>query len=248
MKIELRLGGSGGQGIILTGIILAEAAISMGKNAIQSQSYGPEARGGASKSEIIVSDKEIYFTKVNKPNLFLALTQDAYDKYNKEVVQGGICVLDDSIRTGTEVVGRTIYKLPIVQTATEEVGRAMVTNIVALGILSEVMTTLDTEAIKEAMLHRIPKGTEEINLRAFEAGIKLIRDLLESRYEDGKDQKKKPSRDKLFGRTGLESEVAIKSANYLAEKTALEEANHPADKDPNKLPPIYRKQTGMNYE
>ena len=76
MKIELRLGGSGGQGIILTGIILAEAAISMGKNAIQSQSYGPEARGGASKSEIIVSDKEIYFTKVNKPNLFLALTQN----------------------------------------------------------------------------------------------------------------------------------------------------------------------------
>ena len=108
MKIELRLGGSGGQGIILTGIILAEAAISMGKNAIQSQSYGPEARGGASKSEIIVSDKEIYFTKVNKPNLFLALTQDAYDKYNKEVVQGGICVLDDGIRTGTEVVGASL--------------------------------------------------------------------------------------------------------------------------------------------
>ena len=86
MKVELRLSGSGGQGVILIGIILAEAAIDMGKNAIQSQAYGPEARGGSSKSEVIISDDEIYFTKVNKPNLFLALTQDAYDKYNKEVV------------------------------------------------------------------------------------------------------------------------------------------------------------------
>lgn len=206
MKIELRLSGSGGQGIILTGIILAEAAIAMGKNAIQSQSYGPEARGGASKSEIIISDQEIYFTKVNKPNLFLALTQDSYNKYNKEVVQGGICVLDNDIATGTEVVGRTVYKLPILETAAEKIGKSMVTNIVALGALSKVMTTLDEEHIKEAMLNRIPKGTEEINLRAFEEGKKLIADILQAREEEARRELEKAPEEKFVGQTGQKYE------------------------------------------
>ena len=239
MKLELRLGGSGGQGVILTGIILAEAAIAMGKNAIQSQSYGPEARGGASKSEIIISDDEIYFTKVNKPNLFLALTQDSYNKYNKEVVAGGICVLDDRIETGTEVVGRTIYKLPIVETATEEIGKAMVTNIVALGALSELMTSLDTEAIKEAMLNRIPKGTEERNLRAYEAGLDLIRKLIEKIKAEAKEEVKKPEVDKLFGKTGKEG--------FIVEKTSQDQKKVQGEaKEPVKE--TYIKQTGMNYE
>lgn len=206
MKIELRLSGSGGQGIILIGIILAEAAISMGKNAIQSQSYGPEARGGASKSEVIISDGEIYFTKVNKPNLFLSLTQDSYDKYNKEVIQGGICVLDSRIETGTEVVGRTVYKLPIVETASEKIGRSMVTNIVALGALSEVMTTLDKEHIKEAMLSRIPSGTEEINLTAFEEGSKLINEMMEQRRQAALDELETEKPGKTIIRTGLNYE------------------------------------------
>ncbi len=239
MKIELRLGGSGGQGIILIGIILAEAAIAMGKNAIQSQSYGPEARGGASKSEIIISDNEIYFTKVNKPNVFLALTQDAYNKYNKEVVQGGICVIDSSIETGTEVVGRTIYRLPILDTATEEIGKAMVTNIVALGALSEIMKTLDREVIREAMLNRIPKGTEEINLRAFSAGHTLITELMAQIYKDQQNAEKKPEKEKLFGRTGKEGEIV---------KAAPSPEDTPAAKAEPKTPDIYVKQTGMNYE
>ena len=173
MKTEIRLSGSGGQGVILIGVILAEAGIEMGKNAIQSQSYGPEARGGASKAEVVINDDEIYFTKVLAPDIFLALTQDSYNKYNKEVIDGGICVVDSSVRTGEEVKNRTVYTLPIVDTARDGLGKTMVTNIVALGALSRVID-LSKDALKSAMLHRIPAGTEELNLKAFEEGVKLF--------------------------------------------------------------------------
>ncbi len=174
MKTEIRLSGSGGQGVIMIGVILAEAGIEMGKNVIQSQSYGPEARGGASKAEVVINDDEIFFTKVLAPNIFLALTQDSYNKYNKEVVDGGICVVDSSVRTGEEVLNRTVYTLPIVDTARDTIGKSIVTNIVALGALSRVIESLSEEALRTAMLHRIPAGTEELNLRAFEEGIKLF--------------------------------------------------------------------------
>ena len=206
MKVELRLSGSGGQGVILIGIILAEAAIDMGKNAIQSQAYGPEARGGSSKSEVIISDDEIYFTKVNKPNLFLALTQDAYDKYNKEVVNGGICILDERVQTGTEVVGRAVYKLPIIETAAEKIGKQMVTNIVALGALSEVMTTVDTPHIIEAMLNRIPKGTEEVNRLAFAEGVSLMQALIEERKREAQEGRHEDPTEKEIKVPGLHYE------------------------------------------
>ncbi|MDO5062304.1 MAG: 2-oxoacid:acceptor oxidoreductase family protein [Peptostreptococcaceae bacterium] len=174
MKTEIRLSGSGGQGVILIGVVIAEAGIDLGKNAIQSQSYGPEARGGASKAEVVISDEEIYFTKVLKPNVFLALTQDSYDKYNKEVIDGGICIVDHMVKTGDEAKNRTIYSLPIIDTAMDVLGKTMVTNIVALGALSQVLEGLTEDALKTAMLHRIPKGTEELNLQAFAEGVKLM--------------------------------------------------------------------------
>lgn len=95
---EIRLSGSGGQGIILMGIILAEAAIMNGVNAIQSQSYGPEARGGASKAEVIINDGEIDFPKVRKPDILLALTQEAFDKYIVDIKEGGIVILDEKLK------------------------------------------------------------------------------------------------------------------------------------------------------
>ncbi len=174
MKTEIRLSGSGGQGVILIGVVLAEAGIEMNKNTIQSQSYGPEARGGASKAEVVISDEEIYFTKVLKPNIFLALTQDSYDKYNGEVIDGGICVVDEMVQTGDEAKNRTVYSLPIIDTAMEKLGKTMVTNIVALGALSQVIEGLSEDALKTAMLNRIPKGTEELNLQAFAEGVKLM--------------------------------------------------------------------------
>lgn len=172
MKAEIRLSGSGGQGIILAGIIIAEAAISMGYNAVQSQSYGPEARGGASKAEVIINKDEIFFTKVLKPDILLSLTQDSYEKYSKDILSDGIVVLDEGIKA--KDMGCMVYSLPILRTASEVLKKPMVANIVALGALTELVEDLDRNAMENAIKARIPQGTEAINMRAFEEGIKMV--------------------------------------------------------------------------
>ena len=96
-RIEIRLSGSGGQGLILAGIILAEAAIIDGKNAVQTQSYGPEARGGASRSEVIISNGSIDYPKVSKSDILLALTEEAVIKYKGSLKEDGLLILDSSI-------------------------------------------------------------------------------------------------------------------------------------------------------
>ncbi len=173
MKTEIRLSGSGGQGVILAGIIIAEAAISMGQNAVQSQSYGPEARGGASKAEVIIDENEIYFTKVLKPNILLSLTQASYEKYSDDIIPEGIVVLDESIKY--DDMNCKVYSLPILRTAKEVLKKPMVANIVALGALTELISGLDRNAMENAIKARIPQGTEAINMRAFEEGINMVK-------------------------------------------------------------------------
>jgi len=103
MKKEIRLSGSGGQGLILAGIILAEGAILSKLNAVQSQSYGPEARGGASKSEVILCDEEINFPKVRQPDMLLSLTQKSYNEYSKDLKEDGILIVDSSIKLNKDM-------------------------------------------------------------------------------------------------------------------------------------------------
>lgn len=170
---EIRLSGSGGQGLILAGIILAEAAIMEDKNAIQTQSYGPEARGGASKAEVIISDREIDFPKVQNADIVLALTQVASDKYIKTVSEDGIIIVDESINVPADVKARKIYKLPILRTASEKVGKSIVANIVAIGILAEFSEMVSRTSVENAVLSRVPKGTEDLNRTALDAGYEL---------------------------------------------------------------------------
>lgn len=169
-RIELRLSGSGGQGVILAGIILAEAALLEGKNALQSQSYGPEARGGASKSEVIISEKDIDYPKVARPNIFLALTQEAYNKYSQGMTTDGVAVIDASINPG-ETGNRKVYAVPILDVARLEIGKPIVSNIVALGALAKLTKVVSLEALEQAVLSRVPRGTEELNKRALSAGV-----------------------------------------------------------------------------
>jgi 2-oxoglutarate ferredoxin oxidoreductase subunit gamma len=166
---EIRLSGSGGQGLLLCGIVLAEAAILDGKNAVQTQSYGPEARGGASKSEVIISDGDIYYPKVRKPDVFLALTQEAYDKYVGSVKEDGIIIVDQSVKVPDENCER-VHSLPILDTARNVVGKAMVANIVALGTINRITGLVSQESLEKAVLNRVPKGTEDLNRKALEAG------------------------------------------------------------------------------
>ncbi|AIF52774.1 MULTISPECIES: 2-oxoacid:acceptor oxidoreductase family protein [unclassified Pelosinus] len=172
--IEMRLSGSGGQGLILAGIILAEAALLDGKMAIQSQSYGPEARGGASKSEVIISDKAIHYPKVTNPNLVLAMTQEAVDKYSKDLPADGILMIDTTfVKTVPEHL-KNVYQLPITEKVTEELGKSLFANIVALGAIVATTKAVSVESITAAILHRVPKGTEDINKRALQLGISLV--------------------------------------------------------------------------
>lgn len=178
-KHEIRLSGSGGQGLLLSGIILAEAAIYDGNNAIQTQSYGPEARGGASKSEVIISDADIDFPKVRDCGILLALTQKSYDQYSSGLKKGGILILDDSVDYIDGEV-RT-YSVPIIDTATNKIGKPMVTNIVALGVLVAITAIVSRESLEKAVLSRVPKGTEELNKKALFMGFEIGEKALNSK-------------------------------------------------------------------
>ena len=175
MKKELRLSGTGGQGLILAGIILAEAALLDGKLAIQSQSYGPEARGGASKSEVIISDKAIHFPKVTNPGLPLAMIQEAAQKYSHDLTSAGILVTDSLfVKTLPAHTGK-VYELPITHTAKEVLGKALFANIIALGAIVQLTGIVSEESIIKAVLNRVPKGTEEINKKAIKLGMELVK-------------------------------------------------------------------------
>lgn len=172
-QVELRLSGSGGQGLLLAGIILSEAAINEDKNAIQTQSYGPEARGGASKAEVIISNDDIDFPKVTAPNIVLALTQVAADKYVSSIREDGIVIVDSKIVLPEDLKAKKIISVPIIETAAEKVGRAIVANIVAIGVIAEATGVVSKESVEKAVLSRVPKGTEDLNKKALAEGYLL---------------------------------------------------------------------------
>lgn len=171
---EFRLSGSGGQGLILAGIILAEAAIGDGREAVQSQSYGPEARGGSSKSEVIVSDQPIYFPKVLRPDFLLAMTGEALTKYGADLKEQGILVVDSTYVKEIPGNFKKIYSVPITQMAKEQLGRDLFANIVALGVLAKLSQAVSFTALENAVLARVPQGTEEINRKALTIGYDAV--------------------------------------------------------------------------
>jgi 2-oxoglutarate ferredoxin oxidoreductase subunit gamma len=175
-RYEIRLSGAGGQGLILVGKILAEAAaIYDDKNATQSQSYGPEARGGASRSEVIISDEDIDYPKAHNIDLLLAMTQEAADKYAGDVKPGGIILVDSSFVTSVPDGDYQVYSLEITKFAEEKIGKRIVANIVALGAIECLAHVVSEDALINAIKTRVPKGTEETNILAFKHGQNLIK-------------------------------------------------------------------------
>jgi 2-oxoglutarate ferredoxin oxidoreductase subunit gamma len=177
-RYEIRLSGEGGQGLVLAGKILAEAAaIYEGMNATQSQSYGPEARGGASRSEVILSDEDIDFPKATQLDLLLALTQEACERYAGDLKPEGILLVDeDAVKNLPDGAYRT-YVAPLTRNAREKVGRELVANILALGIITRLLQAVSAESVREAILSRVPKGTEEINQKAFDLGLSMAEEI-----------------------------------------------------------------------
>jgi len=169
-RYEIRLSGSGGQGLILMGFILAEAiGIYDGKYVAQTQSYGPEARGGSSKSEVIVSDEEIDYPKAMKLDLFLAMNQKSCDEFYLDLKPEGLLIVDSTFVTQVPIP--KAFRIPFTQIAREKFKREMVANIVALGALSQLTPIVSSKAIEAAVLARVPKGTEKLNRDALKAGM-----------------------------------------------------------------------------
>ena len=168
-RFEIRLSGSGGQGMIFGSVVLCEAIGEAGnKNVIQSQSYGPEARGGASKADVVVSENEIYYPKAMKLDLLLVMTQESMDKYYPDLKEDGILVVDTSLVT--DIPTGNYYGLPFTHIARNDIGALMVANVVALGAISAITGIVDKKSLTNAILARAPRGTEDRNKKAIELG------------------------------------------------------------------------------
>mgnify|MGYP001772795887 CR=1 FL=1 len=178
-RFEIKLAGEGGQGLVLAGVILAEAAVKDNKNVAQTQSYGPEARGGASSSEVVISDGEIDYPKVIQADVLLAMSQEACDKFHSEVKKDGLLIVD-SVNVQRVPTPEAI-QLPITAMAEEVTGKRVTASILALGLIVGLTGIVSEEAIREAVRARVPKGTEEVNLKALEAGLAKGRELASAR-------------------------------------------------------------------
>lgn len=155
--------------MILAGVILAEAAaVHDGLNAIQTQSYGPEARGGASRSEVIIAKGEVDYPKVMAADLLLCMSQEACDRFYEQVKEDGMIVVDST--SVSRLPSHRAVAVPISQLAQEETGRKITASIVALGLVAGLTGIVSREALSAAVSERVPRGTEEINMKALEAG------------------------------------------------------------------------------
>lgn len=175
-KTEIRMTGSGGQGVIMGTIILAEAAYEDGKQVVQCQAYGPEARGGSSKAETIVSDDRIHYTKIKYPDVLLSLTQESLNKFKDAVKESTIFVVDSDIEVPEEIMAaHKVYVLPILDSAKDVIKNKMSANIISCGVVNEITKIATQESMEKAVLNHVPKGTGDTNLAALRLGGELVR-------------------------------------------------------------------------
>ena len=167
MKKEIRICGFGGQGIILAGVVLGEAATRAGHRAVQTQSYGPESRGGAARAEVVISSDPIDYPRVSRPDVVVALSQAGYDRFGHDVADDGIVLVDEAL-----VEAEGVTSVPFTTTA-EEVGRKIVSNVVMVGYLGALIEVIPHDVLESTVLANIPAGTEDLNRKAVTAGRDL---------------------------------------------------------------------------
>ena len=173
-RIRMVFSGSGGQGVITAAIILAEAAVIYeGLNATQAQSYGAAARGGATRSDIIIADKAINFPEVTQPNILVCLTQEAYNTYSSIIRPGGTLLTDKRFVQTTRKVDAKQVELPMYETVMEKIGKPVVFNICVLGALIGITEILQPQSVMSSVADRVPKDFLTMNNRAFDLGLVL---------------------------------------------------------------------------
>ncbi len=169
MRYEIRLAGRGGQGVVLAGLILGEAALRSGRNVAVSQSYAPRVRGGTSLAEVVIDEEEITYPKVASPDLLLVMSQEALEEYGSQLRPGGTVIIDSTEEEGEPQVEGRVIRVPIARLARERL-RAVAANMVALGVLGGVTGVISKEELIEALWAHVPKGTERLNEEALELG------------------------------------------------------------------------------
>ncbi len=175
--LSVRIGGFGGQGIILTAIILGTAAVKKGNlYAVQTQSYGSEARGGECQAELIISDKPINSPTTEYKDIFVALFQSALDKYLITLKKKGTLIVDPKLVTKIPSIEANIYQVPATETAIK-LGNRIAANMVVLGFLQKFIKMISKEDLREVITSMVPKKFIDINLKAFDAGVHFAEDL-----------------------------------------------------------------------
>jgi len=177
MKKEIRICGFGGQGVILSGYIIGKAAsVFMNYNAVQSQSYGPEARGGAARSEVIVSDEKIGYPRPMGVDLLVAMSQESFDTYRDDLNKDTKIVIDPDLVPRHDI-GRSVYKIQA-QKIAEELGNKIVTNIVMVGASTAIFGLLDEDAVKKSVIESVPKKFINLNEKAYLKGLEAGKNAL----------------------------------------------------------------------
>jgi 2-oxoglutarate ferredoxin oxidoreductase subunit gamma len=183
-RTEIRITGYGGQGVILCGHIIGRAAaINANKHATQIQSFGPEARGSACSTTVVVSDIEILYPYIQHPDFFVAMSSEGYEKHRDEMKENGILIYASDLVTPREEDMKRAYGVPAT-TIAEQLGRRLVQNIVMLGFVAAVIKVVPKELMREAVKAAVPAGTEELNLKAFDAGW----DEYDRNYGEGRSE------------------------------------------------------------
>jgi len=173
---EIRLSGAGGQGLGLAGRVFSEAAIDSGYNVCQTQSYGPEARGGASRTDIIISKKEILYPNCRNLDILLAMNQESADKFGKSVRDEGIILVDTTFVN--QIPEGRVYEYALTSISIEEFKTPMTANIIAVGMLASLTRLFTLDSWIRAMKERVPRRFIKMNLKAFELGHKEGREIL----------------------------------------------------------------------
>jgi 2-oxoglutarate ferredoxin oxidoreductase subunit gamma len=172
-NIQIKIGGFGGQGIVLAGYIMGKAASIHDKmNATLTQSYGPESRGSACSAQLIIGAEEIDYPKVSHPDILMVMSQEAYDKFTPELTRGGTLLYDEDLAKPTNNFGKTtkVYSIPATRYA-EELGGKIVANIIMLGFFTSISEIISSEAMEKAIQTSTPKGFADLNIQAFRRGF-----------------------------------------------------------------------------
>ena len=174
MRVEIRIAGLGGQGVVLAGQILGKAAIFEGFNAVQTQSYGAEARGSAAKSEVIIADDRIWYPYVRKCDILIALSQEALNKYIKDLKENGMLIVDSvHVKELPSKVEAKVFSIPFSKIAKENFGAEIYANMVVLGFLAKSTNLIKKKALEKAIVESVPAKFKDLDLKALEIGFSL---------------------------------------------------------------------------